>query len=112
METINPKIPVRPVMAPTVAGDFSPTGASLPPLAEGVPPIVDRRGGWGGLATADRDATALPARRDLSLLPPPAFRPAEVPSSRKREDSWAGRDFFPIRLRLLGNIDKFTFRSL
>ena len=29
----------------------------------------------------------LPAREDLSLLPPPASRRAQAPSSRKREDS-------------------------
>jgi hypothetical protein len=31
---------------------------------------------------------ALTVRGDLSLLPPPAFRRAQGPSSRKREDSW------------------------
>jgi len=45
----------------------------------------------------------LPARGDLSLLPPPAFRRAQEPSSRKREDSRAGRDLSPIRLGLWGN---------
>ncbi len=72
-----------------------PPYATLPPLAEGVPPTFGRRGGWGD----PTNAAWAPGPR--GPFPPTSalLRRAEEPSSRNREDSRNAGGYLSLRWR-------------